>query len=755
MSITLILKISSKHIRRMSQTLPLVVGLAGAYYLYTNMSNTLPETAPPISEPPTSTAPNPFIQTEGGTDPLLEAGTTNNGCDEGYIYNSTDNTCEPSQELLDKACGKNYRYDKTKATCVLAGQLGCPKGLNRVAKPTPENPDGFDCIDPTEYKRDDSKDVLKTGNAKADIAVNVFTNIGAGMVIDFGLERAGKAITNNLLTTAAERQAKELAEKAAKEAAEKLVAEAAEKASKEAIEKAATKAAQEAAEKVAKLAAGKAAVIAKQAAKTAAVAAKAGKGASLLTKIKGTPFSFIITIIATVLSAVLNLDPEEFEACKPGEFDYSTLPDWAKVLIEAVPFVGDLLMLIGPVMCMGKGCKETEEEEQSGLCYKKPLPGFWCDSFLCYAQDDPLAIDRPGFTNNGQLHTTTHMTKDIRSDLGRPRLEVGVCPPGTRKDSAGALCYPDVPDNWNIVWGVAWEGCNADERDDGAFCAKETINPCAEGQWEVGRDCWGNRQDCVVDCITKPASGGGCRRWGHCPDLLGTNWCAGICDEWEPIKGCGTTCWDIPELKTTFAARSWGFTTRAKSSRALAGTERELECPPGMEKMAGWNETCYDKSQWPPGYQMQSAGLISQICPRVSDSSPARQQKEFNDFEDIGVSCQRGRYNRGVGTPAISMYIKKRREQPPNLPPPLCKDKEGVISDPDNLLLCMNEGCADDEKPNADYSLCEQQCRPLYKDEGEFCTRPANITDPITGQIYQTEDSYEKRKPREISFGVY
>lgn len=779
----------------MSQTLPLVVGLAGAYYLYTMSQNkTLPDESPPITEPPTSTAPNASHVIEAGTEPVQEAGVANGGCETGYIYNSADNTCEPSQELLDKSCGRNYRYDKTKATCVLAGQLGCPKGLNRIAKPTKEDPDAFECDDPTEYKRNDGVDVLKTGNAKADIAVNVFTNIGAGMVLDLGLEKAGKAISDNLLTSAAERSAKELAEKAAKEAVEKTVAEAAEGATKKAVaeaaEKAATKAAQEAAEKAAKLAAGKAAVIARQAAKSAMVAAKVGKGASMLTKIKGTPFSFIITIIAVILSSVLDLDPESFDACKPGEFDYSTLPDWAKVIIEAVPFVGDLLMLLGPVMCMGKGCKD-DEEEQNGLCYKKPLPGWWCDSFLCYAQDDAITIDRPGFTSNGQLHTTTHMTKDVRSDLGRPRLEVGVCPPGTRKDSAGALCYPDVPDNWNIVWGVAWEGCAPDERDDGAFCAKETINPCGPGEWEVGRDCWGNRTDNIIDCFNHPASGGDCKRWGvehcywspgectswggeECTDfgLLGKSciWNAakcnswgrqvcynspGECAEWNPLQGCGTSAINVPELKTTFAARGWGFSSRPKGSRALAGTEKELDCPPGMMKQAGWNETCYDPSQWPQGYQMQSAGLISQICPRVIDSSPARQMQEFNDFEDIGVSCQRARYNRGVGTPAISMYIKKKREQPPNLPPPLCKDKADVISDPDNLLLCIEEGCADDEKPNDDYSLCNQVCRPPYKDEGEYCTREAGIKDPITGQIYETADSYQKRAPREIIVGVY
>lgn len=747
----------------MSQAIPLLVAAGVAAYLY-QASTQLPEETAPISAPPGSVAPMSNKGLEDTT-PAIEGSAQ---CDEGYIFNTEKNTCDPGQALLDSACGKNYRYDKEKDTCVLAGRLGCPKPLVRVAKPTEKDPDAFDCIDPTEYKRDGSKDVLKTGNAKADIAVNVFANLGAGMVMDFGLEKAGKAISENLLTSQADRAAKELAEKAAKEAAEKAAAEAAEKAAKEAAEKlakeAAEKAATEAAEKAAKMAAAKSAVLARQAAKTASIATKAGKGASMLTRIKGTPFSFIITIIATILSSVLDLDPEGFEACKPGEFDYSTLPDWAKVLIEAVPFVGDLLMLLGPVMCMGKGCK-NDEEEQNGMCYKKPLPGWWCDSFLCYAQDEDITIDRPGFTSNGQLHTTTHMTKDIRSDLGRPRLEVGVCPPGTRKDPGGALCYPNVPDNWSIFWGVAYEGCAADERDDGGFCAKETINPCPEGQWEVARDCWGNRTDYIDDCSLgwddckhRWWSAAKCERWGHCPDALGTNWCAGICDQWggwECTGGCRSRPTQVPELKTTFAARNWGFTSRPKASRPLAGTERELDCPPGMVKQAGWNETCYDPSQWPQGYQMQSAGLISQICPRVIDSSPARQMRDFNDFEDIGVSCQRARYHRGEGTPAISMYIKKKKEQPPNNPPPLCKDVANVISDPDNLLLCLNEGCADDEKANADYSLCEQQCRPLYKDEGEFCTREAGIKDPVTGQIYETADSYEKRKPREISFGVY
>jgi len=789
----------------MSQTLLLAAGLAGAYYLYqsqTNKEELNPVSSPTMKETPTIEPPILDAGSVPIDDGSVPSDTYEPQCDEGYVYNSSTDTCDATLEFLNAACGKNYKYDPLTESCVMDGRLGCPEPFVRKDAPTEEDPNGFECVDPTQYVRDDSGDIFKTGNAQGDIAVSVFANIGAGLAVDMGLDSATKYVSENLLTSQADRAAKELAEKAAKEAAEKAAAEAAEKAAKElaekvakeAAEKAATEAAQAAAEKAAVIASKKAALIGAKTAKSATIAAKAGKSAMMLTKIKGTPFSFIITIIATILASVLDVDPENFEACKEGEFDYSTLPDWAKALIEAVPFVGDLLMLLGPVMCMGKGCDPPLIEE-NGLCYEPCLPGWWGEAFLCYAQDDAAVIDKPGFTANGELHTTTHMTKHIESDLGKPRLEVGVCPDGSKKDSAGALCYTDVPENYNIVWGVAYENCAADERDDGAFCAKETINPCGEGEWEVGRDCWGNRTDYIIDCFNFPASGGECRAWGveHCSwspgtctswgrdectsfGLLGTSciWNAAACNswgqdicttnyaecaDWAPIVGCGSSPVQMPELRRTFADRGWSFSSRAKNTIALAGRERELDCPPGTSKQAGWNETCYDDSAWatksPTPYQMQSAGLISQICPSVLPDNAARGKQEFNNFEDIGVSCARARYNRGAGKAAIKMYIKKKKETPVVAPPPYCKDVANVISDPNNLLLCIDVGCGEDASPNEDYSLCVPKCKPLYVDEGEYCTRPAGITDPLTGQVYELEDTYKKPENYEMQWGVY
>ena len=47
-------------------------------------------------------------------------------------------------------------------------------------------------------------------------------------------------------------------------------------------------------------------------------AAKSAKGAQLMSKLKGTPADLIVMVIAQVLSAVLDLDPDSFRDCEPG-----------------------------------------------------------------------------------------------------------------------------------------------------------------------------------------------------------------------------------------------------------------------------------------------------------------------------------------------------------------------------------------------------------------------------------------------------
>ena len=107
---------------------------------------------------------------------------------------------------------------------------------------------------------------------------------------------------------------------------------------------------------------------------------------------------------------------------------------------------GDVFDLFSGVLCFHGGCGDGEEN-QNGLCYKKPLPGYKCESFLCYKQ-------YPEFENNGMLHTFAHVTKKILMDTGQIPATP---PPGTVK--SGLLFYKDPGPDYNVVAGVAWEKC--------------------------------------------------------------------------------------------------------------------------------------------------------------------------------------------------------------------------------------------------------------------------------------------------------
>ena len=99
-------------------------------------------------------------------------------------------------------------------------------------------------------------------------------------------------------------------------------------------------------------------------------AAKAGKAGSMMSKLKGTPADLIIMVIAQILAAVLDLDPDSFKACESGEFDMGKLPDWAQAMIGAIPFLGDLFDLIGNKLCLRGGCPRDAPEESAGSRYR-------------------------------------------------------------------------------------------------------------------------------------------------------------------------------------------------------------------------------------------------------------------------------------------------------------------------------------------------------------------------------------------------
>ena len=421
--------------------------------------------------------------------------------------------------------------------------------------------------------------------------------------------------------------------------------------------------------------------------------------------------------------------------------------------------------MVMPYIFFVDGCAVGLQEENQ-LCYAPPHPGFQCEAFLCPALPDHLVGYRPENFIGG---TKFHLTKRIISDVG---TIPNICPPGKEHGEGGAFCYDIQTDKpGHTVLGTWWEHCRGDERDDLAFCAKEFIDPCGPGEWEVGRDCWGDRQDCVTDCITKPAGGGECRRWGvnncswspgtcrqwgchQCTDfgLLGqsciTNhaccaaWGQELCTmnhaqcaDWAPVIPCGTTCYDVPELKKTFAARNFRFESRPKESRVLA--PHGNLCPPGRsENIDG---LCYpNQSEMPPGYRRKLIGTLTPDCPGGKPEWSGLEN--YKDTVDVDPLCELGTYTRKP-YPKISMGAKRKVviEDPPDPPlPPLCSSLPVLAPDHKdyNQRLCR------ESDPPAGYELSGdglsffKKCRDLFtfnfentnceliKDDGESESYP-------------------------------
>ena len=331
-------------------------------------------------------------------------------CPDGYKLSADGAMCEPldTSGLIENPCPDKFRLSD----------------------------DGTECVS-TEPDLN-----INTGSAIGDMAANIGISIGTSSVIS-GAAWAIEA------ATAARSGAAQAAATAAKAEAQ-AAAKAAATAERKAAQVAASKAAQVAERKAAAVAVAKAEMLAAKATKSAVIAAKATKATSLIGKALAGPgvvFSIVFTIIAQSLVALLDLRPGSFEACASGEFDLSTLPNWAQAIISGIPYAGDVFDLFSGVLCFHGGCDDPDSENQNGLCYKKPLPGYKCESFLCYKQ-------YPEFENNGMLHTFAHVTKKILLDTGSlPNTP----PPGTVK--SGLLYYKDPGPDYNVVAGVAWQKC--------------------------------------------------------------------------------------------------------------------------------------------------------------------------------------------------------------------------------------------------------------------------------------------------------
>ena len=346
---------------------------------------------------------------------------------------------------------------------------------------------------------------------------------------------------------------------------------------------------------------------------------KAAKLSKLAKLAKATPWGILFTALTMSLSATLDLSAESFDPCAEGEFDFNSLPMWAKMIIEQVPFVGDIYAMFGDLLCASDKCGDNEEGGSGigvGFCYKPCNPSFRSDgATICWK-------DYPTFENNGQLHTITSVTKRITLNTGKP---LSTCDPSQEK--SGLICYPKCKTGMNGVGPVCWanlqdvgigtpvqlEDCPANWHAEGLIC-REPIS-CAQGLDFFKHGCSGGRLRGRLD--------GG----GTCPS--DREKIDGLC-----YKRCPAGMSHVPGMP--YLCRANGVPV---SEGRGAGTP--MKCASGEKEIAG---LCYNNC--PSGSVMQSLGLCSQTCPSGT-----------NDF---GVGCTRESYNRGAGRPKITIKIKKR-----------------------------------------------------------------------------------------------
>ena len=151
-------------------------------------------------------------------------------------------------------------------------------------------------------------------------------------------------------------------------------------------------------------------------------------------------------------------------------------------------------------------------------------------------------------------------------------------------------------------------------------------------------------------------------------------------------------------------------------------------CPSGKKDIAG---LCYvDDANMPTGYTRKVIGTLDQSGPSGST--------------DIGVSCQRETYNRGVGTIPLRVYLKERTKQPVDIPPPTCEEANALFSDPDKPQPCRQTVCKEDELIEGDF--CVSKCRNDYT---------LSVTDGGKRTCTKGTDTYALRDPTPIVWGTF
>lgn len=413
-----------------------------------------------------------------------------------------------------------------------------------------------------------------------------------------------------------------------------------------------------------------AAASAKAAAKAAKIAAKSAKAADLMKDIMSGPAGIIVAIISAVLAEVLNLDDEDFKPAEPGYFAIADLPDYLKIMISQIPFLGDLFDLLSGSLAVKSGCATGLEQGSgigAGFCYQPCSElvgeGTWRNdgANVCYRQ-------YPEWENNGQgaLHSILGIQKEIRMDTG---TIPDVCPP-EHPIRSGALCYdhPGFPSD-NVA-GVAWEQCNTGERngftDTGIRCEKlQTLPagtiPPTRGCHEFGDGLRDDGTSCWEDW--KGLGGGACRGGGCRTDCNWGGWmntvlscnthCEPIsCDPVYDRGGCG--CIKVTDMDRRFCpdgdkidglcygrcdpdkSRVGGMPYLCSASfdkRSQVMAPNPSVCPSNKKDIAG---LCYiGDEDMPQGFTRKTIGLIEQSCPDPSSSDVTQ------GSVDMGIFCLR------------------------------------------------------------------------------------------------------------------
>lgn len=612
-------------------------------------------------------------------------------CKEGFKLSPDMTQCLD----IENPCGKGFKYDKETDTCNITDEI-CGDRCYKL------NEAQDDCIKIAGCG-------TATGSEIGDMAMYMAQGLALGVVYD----QAGKKIfkvAERKLTAEAQRVA---AKKASGQSTKLATQVAGKRLGQRAGEVAAKRSAIAIATKAAKILGRRIAV------QLAKIATVSSTGIGVLV----TP----LMILSTSLSVGLTAAGVFFEV-PPGYTNvrqWDDIPEAGQVAITALPIIGDVIDMVMPYIFFTDGCAPGLED-QNGLCYEPPHKDFRCEAFLCYAKPEAMVGYKP---ENFLSNTYQFVVKKILTDTG---TIPNVCPPGRQHGVEGpGFCYDTQSEPGNIVLGTWWEHCKPGERDDLAFCAKEHIDPCGPGEWEVGRDCWGNRTDHIIDCFNHPMRGGNCHGGGNCRTWGdGCCWRGAFGECWpcvktecdpircDPITPCGTTAINMPELRRTFAARNFRFESRPKASRVLA-PHGNICVPPRSQEIAGLCYPDLGKGEGPPGYRRQAIGTLEPD--RLGDRPEWHSLQNYRGLDDIGVSFSLPTYTRPP-FPKIGIYPKRRQviEDTPDPPkPPYCGDLNPLElpeTDPQyKQRLCREEKPPEGYELSGDALSFHKKCRDLYK----------------------------------------